>query len=365
MMKFFGLRRLGAALALGTMLATPAVAPACTGILLTAGDGSAVTARTLEFGTDLMSNVLISPRGFVRTGTTPDGQPGLTWKAKYASVGANGMGLPVIIDGVNERGLTVGLFYFSGYAGYMPYAPAQAKQSLASYELASYLLDNFASVAEVRAGLDKIVVPAVVLKAMNMVLDVHFMIHDAAGNSLVVEYVGGKLTTHDAPLGVMTNNPTYDWHMTNLSNYVNMSMTNVDQLKLRGATIKPLGLGSGMLGLPGDFTPPSRFVRAVAYSQSVLPSATGDAAVLTAFHILNQFDIPKGSARDGAKDANGNIIADYTLWTSATDTRTKRYYFRTFQSSQIRMVDLMKANLDAPGIVTISMQGDEVIKPLN
>lgn len=363
MSKRFNLRALAAALTLGSMLATPA--SACTGILLTAKDGSVVEARTLEFGTDLFSNVIISPRGFVRTGTTPDGKPGMTWKAKYASVGANGMGMPLIVDGINEKGMTVGLFYFSGFAGWMPYDPAQAKSALASYELGSYLLDNFASVAEVRAGLPKVVVPAVVLKAMNMVLDVHYVVRDSTGASIAVEYVGGKLTIHDAPLGVITNNPTYDWHMTNLSNYVNISMTNVDQLALRGATIKPLGLGSGMLGLPGDFTPPSRFVRAVAFTQSVLPSATGNDAVLSAFHILNQFDIPKGSARDGEKDANGNIIADYTLWTAAADTRTKRYYFRTYQNSQIRMVDLTKANLDAPGIVTISMQGDEVIKPLN
>jgi choloylglycine hydrolase len=142
-------------------------------------------------------------------------------------------------------------------------------------------------------------------------------------------------------------------------------MTNVPALKIGTVTIKALGLGSGMLGLPGDFTPPSRFVRAVAYTQSTLPSATGDAAVLSAFHILNQFDIPQGSAREGEKDAHGNVIADYTLWTAAIDTRTKRYYFRTHENSQIRMVDLTKANLDAPAIMTISMQGDEVIKPLN
>ena len=119
-----------------------------------------------------------------------------------------------------------------------------------------------------------------------------------------------------------------------------------------------------MLGLPGDFTPPSRFVRAVAFSQSVFQSKTGDDAVLEAFHVLNQFDIPKGAAREHEKDEHGNILADYTLWTSASDLKAKRFYFRTYENSQIRMVDLMKMNLDAKDIVTISMKGEEVIKSL-
>ncbi len=120
-----------------------------------------------------------------------------------------------------------------------------------------------------------------------------------------------------------------------------------------------------MLGLPGDFTPPSRFVRAVAFSQSVLPSKTGNDAVLEAFHILNQFDIPKGAARAHEKDEHGNLVASYTQWTSAADLKAKQYYFRTYENSQIRMLDLMKMNLDAKGIVTMSIKGDEVIKPLN
>jgi len=133
-------------------------------------------------------------------------------------------------------------------------------------------------------------------------------------------------------------------------------------VKLGTVTLTPFGQGSGMLGMPGDFTPPSRFVRAVAFSHSVLPSKTGDDAVLEAFHILNNFDIPKGSAREHEKDEHGNILADYTLWTAASDLRAKRYYFRTYEDSQIRVVDLTKMNLDAKEMVTISMKGDEVIK---
>ena len=339
-------------------------AQACTGITLTAADGTIVRARTMEFAIDIHSNMIMIPRGYARTGNTPDGKEGLKWKAKYASVGTNGVGMPVLFDGVNEKGLSSGLFYFPTSAGYMPYTPSDAGKTMAPWELGSWMLENFASVEEVKANIGKVVVPAVVFEPWGFAPEVHFIVQDASGQSIVIEYVGGKLNVHDNPLGVLTNSPAFDWHMTNLRNYVNFSMTNVPPIKLGSVTLQPFGQGSGMLGLPGDFTPPSRFVRAVAFSQSVFKPKNAGGAVLEAFHVLNQFDIPKGAAREHEKDEHGNILADYTIWTSAIDLKEKRFYFRTYENSQIRMVDLMKMNLDAKDIVTISMKGDEIIKSI-
>jgi choloylglycine hydrolase len=117
-----------------------------------------------------------------------------------------------------------------------------------------------------------------------------------------------------------------------------------------------------MLGLPGDFTPPSRFVRAVAFSLSALPVATAREGVLQAFHILNQFDIPKGSARD---TANGQTWCDYTMWTSASDLKNHRYYFHTFDSRRIRMVDLNQMDLNAKEMKTFPMNEKEVFEDLS
>jgi choloylglycine hydrolase len=117
-----------------------------------------------------------------------------------------------------------------------------------------------------------------------------------------------------------------------------------------------------MLGLPGDFTPPSRFVRAVAFTQSALPVPTATEGMLQAFHILNQFDIPKGAAR-GTQQGMG--VADSTLWTSAADLSNLRYYFHTYDNRQIRMVDLKKANLDGEGIRTIRMAREGVVEELS
>ncbi|TAJ39710.1 MAG: choloylglycine hydrolase family protein [Reyranella sp.] len=360
------MKRLSAAAGIVSLL-FPTFAPAaeaCTGIFLKATDGSVVHARTLEFALDLDSEVIVVPRGFARRGDTPDGKAGLEWTTKYASVGANGAGLPYIFDGLNEKGLAVGLFYFPGTAGYMPYTAADAAKTMAPWQIGSWLLETAASVDEARAAVAKIVLPAVVLKAWGFAPPVHYIVHDASGKSIVIEYVGGKLTVSDNPLGVITNSPAFDWHMTNLRNYLNFSIYNAPPVMLGKVKLEPLGQGSGMLGIPGDFTPPSRFVRAVAFTQSILESATGGEAVLEAFHILNNFDIPKGAARDEKKDAQGNVVADYTLWTSANDLKARRFYIRTRANSQIRSVDLMKMNLDAKDIVKFSIKGQEVIKPL-
>jgi choloylglycine hydrolase len=98
----------------------------------------------------------------------------------------------------------------------------------------------------------------------------------------------------------MANAPTYDWHMTNLTNYIKLSVKDIESTKLGPVTLNSFGAGAGLLGLPGDFTPPSRFVRAAIYSQAAAPNATAEDVVLSAFHILNQFDVPKGSVVNSA-----------------------------------------------------------------
>lgn len=357
-----GLRLLAGALA-ATLAATP-VAQACTGITLTAEDGTVVRARTMEFNVNLESNVILVPRGYARTGSTPDGKTGMEWKAKYASVGTNPMGLPLIVDGLNEKGLSVGLFYFDQSAGYQPYTADDAPRTLAPQELGSFMLDSFATVDEVKAAIPDILVAPVVFKQFNMVLPVHYVVTDTTGASVVVEYVDGKLTIHDDGIGIITNNPPFDWHMTNLQNYVNLGLENAPPQKLGDVTISGLGQGTGLLGMPGDFTSPSRFVRAAIFAHGVDPTATSEHGIFQAFHILNNFDIPKGVAREDTKDKQGNIVSDYTQWTSANDLANRRFYFRTYENSDIRVVDLTKQDLDAKEIQTWSMGGFEVAHEL-
>jgi choloylglycine hydrolase len=267
--------------------------------------------------------------------------------------------MPVAVDGLNEKGLHVGLFYFPGFAGYQQVKAEDVGKTLAPWELGSFLLGTCSDVEEALAATGRVRVGEVVQRDMGIVPPVHYVLTDSGGGGVVIEYVGGERKVHPNPLGVVTNSPAFDWHMLNLSNYVNLTVSNVPKLDVNGTEFKAFGQGSGMLGLPGDFTPPSRFVRAVAFSRTALPVATAREGVLQAFHILNQFDIPKGAARG---TEHGSVVADYTLWTSAADLKYLRYYFRTYDNSRVRMIDLKAVDFDAKGIRTISTQGEEQIE---
>jgi choloylglycine hydrolase len=333
----------------------------CTGIRLQAEDGSVVYARTMEFGLDLHSKAIIIPRGFELVGTTASGRPGITWRSKYAAAGLNGEGLTLMADGVNEKGLAAGIFLFPGYAQYQEVSADDEARSLAPWEVVTWLLTNFATVEEVRDALPQIKVGAVEFPAWKAVPPVHYVVHDSAGKSLVIEYLAGKLNLYDNPVGVITNSPDFGWHLTNLRNYVNLTPTNVLTSDYDGPRIGQIGQGSGMLGLPGDFTPPSRFVRAVALSHSVLPGKTGEDAVRQAFHVLDSFDIPLGAVRNVA---NGNIRCEYTQWTSASDTKNCSFYFHSYDNRRVRRVDLLKADLDAKDIVTIPLDDQSDVEVL-
>ena len=195
------LRRWIAAVAAAAFAFAPLLAFACTGIRLTAADGSIVAARTLEFSIDLDSNVLVVPRGYARTGTTPDGKEGLKWTSKYASVGANGVGLPVIFDGFNEKGLYAGLFYFPTSAGYMPYAAADAGKTLAPW--GAWLLD-FGKTSPASRRSRPITRqchrPSRRLSGLGLRSRGPFQgAGQASGGSIVIEYTGGKLNVYDEP----------------------------------------------------------------------------------------------------------------------------------------------------------------------
>jgi choloylglycine hydrolase len=333
---------------------------ACTGIRIKPHDGSVIVARTMEFAADLQSNVIVIPRQKQYVGTAPGDRSGLHWTSKYAAAGTNGFDMPAVVDGLNEKGLAVAIFYFPDYAKYQKVT--KAENALAPWELPTYLLGSCANVKEAVAAARSVRVGEVLQRNLGLVPPCHYMVADAGGQYVVLEYVNGELNVHDDPLGVITNAPSFDWHLTNLRNYINLSVTNVPPVAISGIKLAGLGQGSGMLGLPGDFTPPSRFIRAVAFSQSAFPVATAHDGVLQAFHILNQFDIPKGAAR-GVEQ--GKMVADYTLWTSVSDLKNLRYHFRTFDNSRIRMVDLKQMDLNAKEIATFSMSGPEVIEDLS
>jgi choloylglycine hydrolase len=317
---------------------------ACTGIKSIAKDGSQVHGRTLEFGVQVDVSIAVVPREFEFVGKTPEGQ-GLSYKAKYAAVGAMCFGYPALMDGLNEKGLAAGTFYFPGFAGYAKITAENQSKALSPIDFPNWILTQFASVAEVKAALSHVVIAPTIAKDWGSTpTPFHYIVYDKSGACLVIEPIDGKLQTHDNPLGVLTNSPTFDWHMNNLRNYINLTVFNAKPIQLRGVELSAFGQGSGMQGLPGDFAPPSRFVRAAIFSASAIPVANAEEAVYQIFHLLNQFDIPLGTAREKVGDV---VYSDMTMITCVRDPQSLKYYFKTYQDQNIQVVDLTKFDFNA------------------
>jgi len=337
-----------------TVLATQSFA--CTAFQLTSGDGSKIYFRSMEFGFPFHSNVLIIPRGAQYTGATPDGKPGLKWSAKYGAVGLNADVAPnCLTDGMNEKGLVVGMLYLPGYGQFLPPDPSKDDRSIGSWQAAAYLLTTVATVEEAKQVLtsEKVYIAQQIFPPFKAPLPVHFYIGDASGAVVIAEYVNGKLSLHDDPLGVLTNSPSFNWQMTNLSNYVNLSPVNVPELDLaNNVDIQNFGQGSGMLGIPGDYTPPSRFVRVALFSHWVSAGKTVSETVNAGFHVLNTFDIFKGAVR--SSNHSGSEM-DVTEWAVAHDRTNLKTYIRTYGGLTIQMVDLKKIDFDQPGFRQIAV----------
>lgn len=319
---------------LGGAMATDA--DACTGISLTAADGSQVVARTVEWAaTPMQCGYVVAPRGHMHQSYTPTGANGLKYKSAFGYVGIYTEYEPFVVEGVNEAGLSAGLFFFPQYGEYAPYDQTQNDKTLCDMQFVSWVLSQFASIDQVKEAVQKID-----LVTLNHKIGaVHWRIAEPNGRMVVLEVVAGVPHFYENELGVLTNAPGFRWHMTNLNNYINLEPGSApDNVIKQGITLQPLGHGSGMLGLPGDFTSPSRFVRATFY-QTTSPSwDTGFETVVQAFHILNNFDIPIGSQHAKADIPKG--LPSATQFTAATDQNAMKFYYRTAWNSNIRCIDL-------------------------
>jgi choloylglycine hydrolase len=243
-------------------------------------------------------------------------------------------------------------------AEYTPTTADNLSKSMSSIDFSNWILTSFASVDEVRAaveGGEAVVAPTLLPGWPPQVQPFHWIVYDKSGKSLVIEPIGGKLVITDNPLGVFTNSPTFDWHVTNLRNYIALSPRDVPAVKLDGKTLQSFGMGAGMLGLPGDFTPPSRFVRAAVFSATAIPVADAKAGIFSGFHLLNNFDIPYGVART---NEGGGMHADETIFTVMRDPQALRMYYKSYEDQTIRMVDLNRFDLDAKEVMRMPTTAD-------
>jgi choloylglycine hydrolase len=339
--------------AVSVVLLSVQIGLACTGVTLEAKDGTVISARSLEFGLELDPAILFVPRGFKLTADLGEDKQGATWTSRYACLGMNVFGQPLFAEGLNEAGLGCGAFYLPGYAEFAAPSAANAERSILSVHVVSWILGNCATVAETKQRIQEIDVVSGKLTQIPVEMPLHYRVTDATGAAIVIEYTkGGTLKVHDAPFGIITNSPTYDWHMTNLSNYTSLQAADVPTLEIQGQSIREAGIGSGLLGIPGDYSPASRFVRATVLQAFSTQPADAKAAVNLALHLLNNVDIPVGPASEQIK---GQTHYDRTEWVSISDLTHRAFYFRTYDNQQLRRVALDSFDFEAKNVTTIPL----------
>lgn len=311
-----------------------------------------VSARTLDFAFETQSQVEIVPRGQQWQAVATNGA--LSWSNQLGFVAINGWGFPdYFADGLNEAGLSVGTLWLPETK--LPAtAPAGETPAIDFLSVAAWLLGTCASVEEVKEALSGVRVwnppvrvfwpqdrpmPKGLEALADWAIPEHLAIHDAHGNDLVVEFLDGQMCMHDNPAGVLANSPTFDWHLTNLRNYVGLTNVEDQPYTLSGIAVTPTGNGTGLLGMPGDVTPPSRFVRATVMAQTVTTATDARDAVNQAFHCTNLVSVPRHLAASG----------DYTQWSVARDHDNRVLYVRTYDSWITSVHDLAALGVMAAG----------------
>lgn len=340
-------------------------AAACTNIILRTKGGDVVRARTMELAGDLESEMLVIPKGTAMEGYGPTGEPnGLKWTTTYSTAGLNGYHLPIIVDGLNDQGLTGGMLMYPTFAEYQTFDADRLDVTISSEQLMTWALTQFATVDEIRAALPDVQVIATAIKDVPD-FPLHYIFTDRSGKSLVAEYTNGELAMYDNPLGVLTNSPPFPWHEINLRNFVNLTITNVPPVNLDGLNLTPLGSGESLHGMPGDFTPPSRFVRATIYSHAAPQLDTAEDTVLEAFHIMNQFDIPPGivPGNPATTPAGETPQQELTLWTIVLDTANLKIYVTTLEDRGVQVFDLSSID-ETKGIQQIPLSSETTITPI-
>ena len=190
------------------------------------------------------------------------------------------------------------------------------------------------------------------------VVDLHWMISDEK-ECIVLEQTKNGLQIYENPYGVLTNNPPFDYHQTNINNYMNISAKFPTNTFSEELSLKPYGQGMGMMGLPGDVTPTSRFVRAVFYKFNSITDEDDESSISQFFHILDSVSMIKGSV------ITKENLYDMTTYFSCINASKGIYYFKTYYNNQIHAVSLNEENKKADKLEIYELPKRQHIQYLN
>jgi choloylglycine hydrolase len=285
-----------------------------------------------------------------------------------------------VFDGLNSGGLSVGSLNADG-SKYQPKSDAENTNNVFVGFFVDWLLSNFATCEEVKQAFAKDELRVVAEnvggwggREVEENVHLHYAVHDAGGKSLVIEFIDHEAKLTDNPVGVLTNLPVFSWHLTNLGMYAHLSNLSSDRaVKFGKVAYRPPGslsaepsgipseyrstgipgMGDGLAGIPGDFRPPSRFIRTAYMKKFAVPPATEQEAVSQAFHLLNGVDIVKGASAE--KNEEGEIVKyDTAQCVMVKDLVNKVLYVRMYESPMPYSVSFSDCPYFAPGSADVA-----------
>lgn len=267
-------------------------------------------------------------------------------ESKYSAVGTGSLLIkttPVLYEGVNEKGLMGGQLYFRGFAHY-PSEKSPDTMALQPPFVVTYLLTQCASIEEVVDTI-KNKVTIISIPMLGNVPTIHWSFTDRTGENIIIEYDKKGMNIYRNSMGVMTNSPDYSWHRTNLLNYFNIRNIDYDSLEINGDKLEQCFSGNGAMGLPGDCSSPSRFIRLSFLKKYGVKGKNEEEGVTNAIHLFNNVAFPLGLVEvsekgDITKYDSGVVPYDYTVYTSIMCSESLKFYWVSYENQRVQCVDL-------------------------
>lgn len=290
--------------------------------------------RTLDYDFSYAEEVTVTPRNFLLSFRRTEG---IT--AHHAMIGMAYVpdGYPLYYDAVNEKGLGMAGLNFVGYAHYR--GEERGKINLAPFELIPYILGTCGSVKEALDRLEEINLIDLPYNERLPAARLHWLIADR-DRAVTVEFVKEGMKIYENPVGVLTNNPPFDGQMFRLNDYMSLSPREPENTFSGKLNLNAYTRGMGALGLPGDWSSPSRFVRAAFVRANSVSGDSEEESVNQFFHILDSVGQPRGSCIVGEKGY------EVTVYTSCCNADRGIYYYTTYENHCITAVDMRKEELD-------------------
>lgn len=305
--------------------------------------------RNLDLEYRCQETVTVTPRNFPFQFKNGDQQP-----HHFAMIGMATVadGYPLYYDATNEKGLSMAALNFPGYAVY--YEKDPQKTNLAPFELIPWVLGKYATVNEARIALSQVSIQNLSFSKAFPVTALHWIIDDGK-ESIILESTSDGVKIWDDPVGVLTNSPPFEYHLTRLREYLNLTPTQPSNRFSHKLSLTPISLGMGSIGLPGDPSSVSRFIKASFVKLNSLCGDGESESISQFFHILASVAQPRGVTQVRQEEY------EITQYTSCCNATKGIYYYTTYENSCVRAVDMHRCDLDGRQLITYPLDNSQNI----